>query len=47
MRVPLLVGSGGQLQYDNIGFNTPVNMNEGDKIGLIAKDGKFEIVKES
>ena len=22
-------------------------VNEGDKIGLIAKDGKFEIVKES
>jgi hypothetical protein len=32
MKVPLLVGSQGSLQYETIGFNTPVNMREGEKV---------------
>lgn len=32
MKVPLIVSAGGNLQYQDIGFNTPVNMREGEKI---------------
>ncbi len=32
MKVPLLAGSPGALQYETIGFNTPVNMREGEKV---------------
>lgn len=31
MKVPLMMGSG-ILQYESIGFNTPVNMREGEKV---------------
>ena len=32
MRGPLLLGAGGQIAYENIGFNTPVSMREGEKV---------------
>lgn len=32
MKVPLLVGGPGQLQYQDIGFHTPVRMREGEKV---------------
>jgi hypothetical protein len=32
MKVPLFAGSQGALQYETIGFNTPVNMREGEKV---------------
>ena len=32
MRTPLLLSSGGQIQYENIGFNTPVSVREGEKV---------------
>lgn len=32
MRSPVLIGSGGQIQYENIGFNTPVSVREGEKV---------------
>lgn len=32
MKVPLIVGAQGQLQYQDIGFHTPVKMREGEKI---------------
>jgi hypothetical protein len=32
MKVPLIVGSQGTLQYETIGFTTPVNMREGEKV---------------
>ena len=32
MRTPLVMSSGGQIQYENIGFNTPVSVREGEKV---------------
>ncbi len=32
MKVPLFVGGPTAIQYENIGFNTPVNMREGEKV---------------
>jgi hypothetical protein len=33
MRIPLrLGGAGGSIQYENVGFNTPVGMREGEKV---------------
>lgn len=32
MKVPLIVGAQGQLQYQDIGFHTPVRMREGEKV---------------
>ena len=32
MKVPLIVSTQGGLQYQDIGFNTPVNMREGEKV---------------
>jgi hypothetical protein len=32
MKVPVLMSSQGPLQYESIGFNTPVNMREGEKV---------------
>jgi len=31
IRIPLIVGNGG-LQYENVGFNTPVSVREGEKV---------------
>ncbi|MCA1635460.1 MAG: zf-HC2 domain-containing protein [Acidobacteria bacterium] len=32
MKVPLIVSTGGGLQYQDIGFSTPVNLREGEKV---------------
>jgi len=32
MKVPVQVGGTPSIQYENIGFNTPVNMREGEKV---------------
>ena len=32
MRAPVIIGSGGQIQYENIGFNTPVSVREGERV---------------
>lgn len=33
MRIPLLIGTGaGNIQYEDVGFNTPVGMREGEKV---------------
>lgn len=32
MKVPVQVGGATPIQYDNIGFNTPVNLREGEKV---------------
>lgn len=32
MRIPLIAGSTQSLQYENIGFNTPVSLREGEKV---------------
>jgi hypothetical protein len=32
MRAPLLMNAGGQIQNENIGFNTPVSVREGEKV---------------
>ncbi len=32
MRAPLVVNSKGEIQYENIGFNTPVSVREGEKV---------------
>jgi hypothetical protein len=46
MRVPLIVGAQGQLQYENIGFSTPVNMREGEKVvvGTTSMENKGIVV---
>jgi hypothetical protein len=46
MRVPLIMGSQGQLQYENIGFSTPVNMREGEKVvvGTTSMENKGIVV---
>jgi hypothetical protein len=32
MRVPLLLSQNTSVQYENIGFNTPVSLREGEKV---------------
>jgi hypothetical protein len=32
IRIPVIVGAGNNLQYENVGFNTPVSMREGEKV---------------
>ncbi|HEX7177649.1 MAG TPA: secretin N-terminal domain-containing protein [Pyrinomonadaceae bacterium] len=32
MRIPLQTSAAGTLQYENVGFNTPVGMREGEKV---------------
>jgi hypothetical protein len=32
MRAPLVMGNDGKIQYENIGFNTPVAVREGEKV---------------
>jgi hypothetical protein len=46
MKVPLIVSAGGTLQYQDIGFNTPVNMSEGEKVvvGTTSMEDKGIIV---